>query len=200
MTAPEVKLRQWKDADLPAFTAMNADINVMRFFVAPLNAEESRQALQRVRQTIDERGWGWWAVEVDGEFAGFTGLSEPAFVTHFTPCIEIGWRFLPEYWGRGIAFAAAQKAEGYAFRVLLLDQLVSFTTETNLRSRRLMERLGFRRNPSDDFLHPQVAADHPLRQHVLYKKKRSDQTLEPANGPVMLGDKARDKLDPFVDD
>ena len=168
--APQIRLRQWQDADFAAFAAMNADAEVMRYFVAPLSAEESRSALQRFRQTIDTRGWGSWAVEVDGSFAGFTGLAEPKFEAHFTPCVEIGWRFLREYWGRGIAFAAAQQAEHYAFTVLELDQLVSFTTEANFRSRKLMERLGFTRNPSEDFSHPKIADDHPQRRHVLYRK------------------------------
>lgn len=172
MISTQVQLRQWKDADLDAFAAMNADADVMRCFLAPLSAEESKQALHRFRQAIDARGWGLWAVDVDGAFAGFTGLSEPAFASHFTPCVEIGWRFRREYWGRGIAFEAAQKAEHYAFTVLELDQLVSFTTETNTRSRRLMERLGFTRNSSDDFWHPNVVDGHPLRRHVLYRKTK----------------------------
>lgn len=170
MSLPQINVRQWQDSDLEAFTEMNADTDVMRYFIMPLSAEESKRAMYRFRLAIDERGWGLWAVEVDGLFAGFTGLSEPTFHAHFTPCVEIGWRFRREFWGRSIAYAAAQKAERYAFTTLGLEQLVSFTTETNHRSRKLMERLGFTRNPEDDFLHPNVASDHPLRQHVLYRK------------------------------
>lgn len=170
MTATQVQLRQWKDSDLDAFTAMNADVDVMRYFVAPLSSEESRATMDRFRRAIDARGWGLWAVEVEGGFAGFTGLAEPAFTAHFTPCVEIGWRFRREYWGRGIAFAAAQAAERHAFDVLGLDELVSFTAEANIPSRRLMERLGFVHDPADDFLHPRIAMDHPLCRHVLYRK------------------------------
>ena len=187
MPAPQIQLRQWKDCDFAAFAAMNADTEVMRYFVAPLNPEESRSAFQRFRQTIDARGWGSWAVEVDGSFAGFTGLAEPKFEAHFTPCVEIGWRFLREYWGRGIAFAAARQAECYAFTVLELDQLVSFTTVANLRSRTLMERLGFTRNPSDDFLHPKIAADHPVRPHVLYRKMNPPRARSAADQMVVSG-------------
>jgi RimJ/RimL family protein N-acetyltransferase len=164
-------LRQWIDSDFEPFASMNADMEVMRFFARPLAVEESRQTLERFRQGIDQRGWGLWAVQVDGEFAGFTGLSEPKFSAHFTPCVEIGWRFRQQYWGLGVAFAAAQQAEDYAFSVLHLDQLVSFTTESNSRSRRLMERLEFSRDPRDDFKHPLLEENHPLIHHVLYRKK-----------------------------
>lgn len=167
-----VRLRQWQDSDLAPFAALNTDPEVMRYFVRPFTLEESRQSLIRQRNAINARGWGLWAVEVDGRFAGFTGLSEPTFSAHFTPCVEIGWRFSREYWGRGLAFAAARQAEEYAFAVLKLSALVSFTTETNLRSRRLMERLGFVRDPHDDFLHPLIEPTHPLRPHVLYRKPR----------------------------
>ncbi|RYD62107.1 MAG: N-acetyltransferase [Verrucomicrobiaceae bacterium] len=167
---PSIVLRQWIDADLGPFSAMNADPEVMRFFARRLNADESRQAMQRFREGIDQRGWGLWAVQADGEFAGFTGLSEPKFSAHFTPCVEIGWRLLPKFWGQGIAFAAARQAEDCAFSVLKLKQLVSFTTESNSRSRKLMERLGFSHDPRDDFEHPSLENDHPLLHHVLYRK------------------------------
>ena len=186
MTVQDVQLRQWQDKDLEAFAAMNADADVMRYFVATLSAEESRQAMHRYRQGIDARGWGLWAVEVDGAFAGLTGLAEPTFTAHFTPCVEIGWRFLREYWGRGIAFAAAQKAEHHAFTVLGLDQLVSFTTAANTRSIRLMERLGFARDPGDDFWHPKIAQGHPLRRHVLYKKRKPDRRAEPGSPTPLI--------------
>ena len=167
---PSIILRQWKDADLEPFAAMNADVEVMRYFPRPLEVEESRQALNRFRHGIEQRGWGLWAVEVNGTFAGFTGLSEPKFSAHFTPCVEIGWRLRREYWGQGIAFAAARQAAEHAFSVLRLQELVSFTTAANARSRRLMERLGFTHDPRDDFMHPSLEEGHPLRHHVLYRK------------------------------
>jgi len=165
-----VQLRQWQDGDLDRFAEMNADPEVMRYFLKSLSREESAAMMERLRADIDRRGWGVWAVEVDGEFAGFTGLHEPTFTAHFTPCVEIAWRFRPEYWGRGIALAAARQAEAFAFGELGLEGLVSFTTEANLRSRRLMERLGFTRNPAEDFDHPLVPEGHPLVRHVLYRK------------------------------
>jgi RimJ/RimL family protein N-acetyltransferase len=92
-----IVLRQWRDEDLEPFSAMNADAEVMEFFPKPLSKAESAKLFMLIRARLDERGWGLWAVEVDGAFAGFTGLNEPTFVTRFTPCVEIGWRFRREY-------------------------------------------------------------------------------------------------------
>ena len=158
---------------------MNADPEVMKFFTKPLSKAESADFFTVIRARLAERGWGFWAVEVDGVFAGFTGLNEPRFVTHFTPRIEIGWRFRREYWGRGIAYAAALQAECFAFEDLNLPELVSFTAAINTRSRRLMERLGFARHERDDFRHPSLPKESPLSQHVLYRKRNPKATSLP---------------------
>ena len=166
-----VRLRQWLESDLNAFAEMNDDPAVMEFLPKRLTFEESKSFLFRLRGAIEQEGWGLWAVDVDGQLAGFTGLARPTFEAAFMPCVEIGWRLRREFWGRGIASAAAREAERFAFTVLQLAELVSFTAAINLRSRRLMERLGFQTDPKDDFMHPRLAKDHPLSPHVLYRKK-----------------------------
>jgi len=164
-------LRQWNDSDLEPFAAMNSDPEVMRHFPALLSRAESEASLNRLRAGIEERGWGNWAVEVDGVFAGFTGLSSPRFTAAFTPCVEIGWRFRREFWGRGVAFRAALQALAYGFSSLRLSEIVSFTAVGNDRSRRLMERLGFTRDLNGDFDHPLIPEGNAVRRHVLYRKK-----------------------------
>ena len=112
-----------------------------------------------------------WAVEdkATGNLAGLTGLARVAFDAPFTPCVEIGWRFLPEYWGTGYALEAARSVMGCAFKVLELPEVVAFTTESNLPSQGLMRRLGMLHNPAEDFDHPALPPDHPLHRHVLYR-------------------------------
>jgi len=177
-----ILLRPWTDDDRDPFAAMNADTEVMRCFQKPLTKTESDQFLVRIRTIFDEQGWGLWAVEVDGAFAGLTGLASPSFSAHFTPCVEIGWRFRREYWGRGIAYAAASAAQTFAFEQLKLRELITFTTAANTRSRRLMERLGFSTSPEDDFLHPLLAPDSPIRPHVLYRKSIASWHAAPSPG------------------
>ena len=59
-----------------------------------------------------------------------------------------------------------------AFGPLALDEVVSFTTVANTRSRAVMGRLGMTRDAAEDFDHPLIPAGHPLRRHVLYRKSR----------------------------
>jgi len=174
--APKIRtsrllLRQWRDDDYEPFAAMNADPRVMEFFPSALSNIESRQLADRIRMTIADRGYGNWAVEVpDGaNFIGFIGLAVPRFHAHFTPCIEIGWRLGFDHWGKGYATEGATSVRDWAFAVLALPEIVSFTSEKNVRSRRVMERIGMTRDPADDFDHPGLPVGHSLLRHVLYR-------------------------------
>ncbi|HYM48702.1 MAG TPA: GNAT family N-acetyltransferase [Burkholderiaceae bacterium] len=169
LVGERVLLRPWEDGDADAFAAMNADSRVMEFFLAPLSRKESDALLARMRGAIEERGWGWWCVEIDGECAGFTGLSVPPYETPFTPCVEVGWRFRPKFWGNGYATEAAELALDYGFSTLKLPEIVSFAAAGNQRSRRVMERIGMQRDLNGDFDHPRLPEGHPLRRHVLYR-------------------------------
>ena len=172
LTGERVILRPWQDRDADAFAAMNADERVMEFFVAPLSRGESDELLARMRAVIEERGWGWWCVEIDGECAGFTGLSTPSYETPFTPCVEVGWRFRPQFWRHGYATEAARLALDYGFNTLHLREIVSFTAADNLRSRRVMERIGMQRDFAGDFDHPRIPDGNALRRHVLYRLRQ----------------------------
>ena len=55
------------------------------------------------------------------------------------------------------------------FEELALDEIVAFTARDNVRSRRVMQKLGMTRDASDDFDHPRLSAGDPLRSHVLYR-------------------------------
>ena len=181
LAGPRVTLRHWVGRDLEAFAKMNADAEVMKFFPQPLTADESLASFRRLQRGIEERGWGLWAVAIGGEFAGLTGLAEPSFEAHFTPCIEIGWRFQRRFWGQGYALEAAQVALRFAFANLNLPEVLSFTARVNERSQRLMQRLGMTRSPKDDFQHPKVPVGHALRDHILYRIQNSPDLLRRLN-------------------
>ena len=182
MQTQRLILREWTDDDLEPFAALNADPNVMEFLPALLTREQSDEMAARIRTHFQERGFGLWAVEVRGgaKFIGFVGLTVPRFEAHFTPCVEVGWRLAAEHWGQGYAPEAARAALEYGFRELKLTEIVSITVPHNLKSRRVMEKIGLRHDPTGDFLHPLLSDGHPLQQHVLYRLSAEDwKTLDP---------------------
>jgi len=167
-------LRRWRPADRAPFAAMNADPAVMAHFPATLTAAESDALADAIEATHAARGFGLWALEIPGvvPFAGVVGLAVPTFAAPFTPCVEIGWRLAAAQWGSGYATEAAQAVLDHAWSVLGLDEVVSFTTMANARSRAVMARIGMRYDPADDFDHPGLPAGHPQRRHVLYRIAR----------------------------
>jgi len=168
-------LRMWRDADRDSFAQMNQDSAVMEFLPGPLSRPQSDAMVERIEAHFVQHGFGLWAAELrgSGEFLGYVGLAVPRFEAAFTPCVEIGWRIALNHWGRGFATEGARAAARFAFDVLSLEELVSFTVPANVRSLRVMEKLGMTHDATDDFDHPLLAVGHPLRRHVLYRIKRA---------------------------
>jgi RimJ/RimL family protein N-acetyltransferase len=166
-------LRWWRPEDRELFARLNADPRVMEFMPKALSREESDARADRIEAHFAQHGFGLWAVEVPGitPFAGFIGLSIPPFKAHFTPCIEVGWRLGAPYWNRGYATEGALGALEFGFTQLGADEILSWTVPSNVRSRRVMEKIGMTRSPGDDFDHPLLAEGHPLRRHVLYRRR-----------------------------
>jgi RimJ/RimL family protein N-acetyltransferase len=167
-------LRRWREPDRDAFAALNADPAVMEHLSKVLTREESDEFADRIEDGFEDRGYGLWAVEViDGApFIGFVGLSLATFEAPFTPAVEVGWRLAREHWGHGYATEAGRASLDFAFDVLELDEVLSFTVPANRRSWGVMERLGLRHDPADDFDHPNFPPGHRLRRHLLYRASR----------------------------
>ena len=164
-------LRGWRDDDLVPFAELNSDPEVMRYLPALLDRRESDAFATRIRARLEQLGFGLWAVEIPemASFIGYVGLSVPRFTAAFTPCVEVGWRLARAHWGRGYATEAARAALTFGFERVGLDEIVSFTVPANVRSRRVMEKLGMRRDPAEDFDHPALPVGAVLRRHVLYR-------------------------------
>ena len=170
-------LRDWREADREPFARMNGDPRVMEYFPAPLSEAESNATMDRAMAHFERHGFGPWAVErtVEGKdsglFIGFIGLMKPSLGNHLDSLVEIGWRLAFESWGQGLATEGAGEVLRYGFSKLGLKEIVAFTAVDNLRSRRVMEKLGMTRNAADDFDHPRLPEGHRLRRHVMYRKR-----------------------------
>jgi RimJ/RimL family protein N-acetyltransferase len=164
-------LRRWRETDHAPFALLNADPMVREYFPDRLTRAESDEEIARIEAGFATRGYGLWALEVraTGEFVGFTGLAVPSFNAHFTPAVEVGWRLAWSAWGQGYATEAGLASVAFGFRDAGLDEIVSFASAANVRSRAVMERIGMTHDPADDFDHPELDDTDPLRPHVLYR-------------------------------
>jgi len=143
----------------------------MEHFPETLVRAQSDQFVDAIERGFEQRGYGLWALELPGEapFIGFTGLLDVRHDVPFAPAVEIGWRLAKHYWGRGLASEAARSSAAFGFEHAGLGELVAYTYAGNVRSRRVMERLGMVHDPREDFTHPALAPAHRLAHHVLYR-------------------------------
>jgi RimJ/RimL family protein N-acetyltransferase len=146
-------MREWHESDVEPFAQMCGDEQVMRYFPSVMSREECEVFVVREMRRGSE-GFCRWVVEVDGSFAGFTGLAQATYVGTFTPCVEVGWRLAPWAWGKGYASEAAKESLRIGFEEHKISEIFSFTTETNTPSESVMKRIGMKRREDLDFEHP----------------------------------------------
>ena len=160
-------LRGWRDDDLDALAAMNADPDVMRYIMdgAVRDREQTAEGLRKIREKWDAQGFGHFAVEVreTGALAGWVGLAVPDFLPEVLPAMEIGWRFGREFWGQGYATEAAAALLRFGFESLELDRILSIRHVDNVRSARVMEKLGM--SHAFDTVVPEFA--QPVAVHAI---------------------------------
>ncbi len=161
-------LRRWTEDDRTPFAELNADPEVMRYFPQTMTQDQSDAMVDRIENGFEENGFGLWAVEINGQFAGFTGLNRTTFETPMGPHVEIGWRFATWAWGQGYASEAARFVLETAFSKLGLTEVYSFTTETNNPSEKVMLRIGMTRRHDLDFDHPNTPGWWGVR-HIVYQ-------------------------------
>lgn len=165
-------VRNWHAGDEDRFFTLNSDEQVMEFFPFRRSRDEARETMNVLMNRIAETGYGFFALQTrdDDRAIGFIGLSVPDLHPHVEKgSVEIGWRLLPQYWGKGYATEAAEALLHLGFEERGLSEIVSFAVPANTRSTAVMERIGMRPDPARDFDHPMMpdSAAH-LRRHVLY--------------------------------
>lgn len=169
METQNLILRGCTEADIPEFARLNSDERVMEFFLKPLSYTETVEFYGQIQEEFQRCGFSVYAVEEKAThaFIGFVGLHRITFQADFAPAVEIGWRLLPEFWGKGYATEAAIACLDYAKKTLKLKEIYSFTSLPNKQSERVMQKIGMQR--VKEFGHPLVEVSHPLYRHVLYR-------------------------------
>ena len=177
-------LRTWQASDFESMLEINQDPQVMEFFPSLQDFEMTQNLIHKINAHYERHGFTFYAVETKDskDFIGMIGLAVVGFEAHFTPAIEIGWRLSSSHWGKGLATEGAQAVLEYAFEVLGLSEIVSFTALYNEKSRRVMEKIGMSYDVSDDFNPPKLDGASPLRHHVLYRLSRSMDLSKKATG------------------
>ena len=167
-------LRRWRDADRAPYAAMMADPRVSDWLGGPFTQAQALARIERNEAALQAHGYGRMAMErrADGAFLGYCGLLPTADDLPFDGGYEVGWSLARAGWGQGYAPEAARAVFADGFSRLGLSEILAFTGEANLRSQAVARKLGMRRTPEQDFDHPNLPADHPLKRHIVFVAER----------------------------
>ncbi len=142
-TTDRLTMRAMNADDAEAFYRLNSDADVMRFTHEPLcpSVDEARTAIESYPD-FERYGYGRWGcfLKAGGPMIGFCGLK---YLPEFD-AVDIGYRLLPEYWGRGLATEAAHATITFGFETLKLRQIIALTIAENAGSIRVLEKIGMR--------------------------------------------------------
>jgi len=159
VTTERLVLRPPTLEDLPAWHAIYVDAEEAWYGAPSSSLDENRAKLERQIAHFQEHGYGMCAVELAGETIGAAGLQH----LEGGPEIEVGYRFLKEHWGHGYATESARASVAYGFDELGLECIVAVALETNVASRRVLEKCG---------LHEIGVAHVYGLEHVKYEIRR----------------------------
>jgi RimJ/RimL family protein N-acetyltransferase len=139
LTTPRLVLRRFEARDWDAYAEMNADPLVRQWLGGMLMSRS--QSWSQMESFLGQwalRGYGMFAVEVDGTFAGRVGILHPA--DWVEPEMALG--LARSFWEKGLATEAADRVQRWAFESFEWERLVSYIVPENIRSRRVAEKLG----------------------------------------------------------
>lgn len=133
--------RAFSASDAEAFLNLNSDQQVMKYTCEPL-----LQSLAEARRCIldypdfDEIGFGRWAcvLKSNQTVIGFCGLKYlPDLQT-----VDVGYRFLPEYWGQGLATEACIASLNFGLMTIKLPEIIGLVLPDNTASIRVLQKAG----------------------------------------------------------
>ncbi|KAA3625431.1 MAG: N-acetyltransferase [Flavobacterium sp.] len=137
-------IRPFKMEDIAPCYTMNLDKEVSRYTGdggVVSKKEIERRIVEDVLGDYKKHGYGRLAVELKSErkFIGFTGLKYLEDLKE----VDLGYRFMKEYWGKGIATESGSACLDLGFETLGLNKIIAMVLPQNLDSIRVLEKLNF---------------------------------------------------------
>jgi ribosomal-protein-alanine N-acetyltransferase len=138
VTTERLVLRPPTLDDVEAWDAIYRDAEEVWYGAPRSSFDENRAKLDRQVAHFEEHGFGMCTVEHAGKAIGAAGLQH----LEGGPEVEVGYRFLKQFWGNGYATESARASIAYGFDELELERIVAVALESNTASRRVLEKCG----------------------------------------------------------
>lgn len=141
-------LRKLEDTDVERIFLLDSNPEVMKYIGVPVltDINESRNVIRMIQKQYEENGVGRLGVveKESGQLIGWSGLK---LLTHETNgyqnVLELGYRFLPESWGKGYAVEAGIASLDYGFNDLNAEVIYAYAHSEHEVSNHILRKLGF---------------------------------------------------------
>lgn len=142
-------LREWREEDAPGLLKLNSNPEVIKYLhMEPMkNMEEALEDVKWVTDQYLKNKIGRWIMleKATGKFMGWTGLKiEDMEMNGHHDFYDVGYRMLPEFWGKGYATESAIASVKYGFEELKLEKINAAAHSENIGSRRVLQKAGFK--------------------------------------------------------
>ena len=152
-------LRRWRADDWAQWQAHLNTPEVRQYLAGVLDEERARGSFARMLTSWDDGRTGFLALErlADGVLVGTCGIG-PVLDEHapepLASGLQLGWQVRTDMRGHGYATEAARVLLHHGFTSLALDTVWAQTSERNVGSWKVMQRLGMSRRPELDYSDP----------------------------------------------
>ncbi|KFC33006.1 GNAT family N-acetyltransferase [Elizabethkingia anophelis] len=141
-------MRPFEETDAEGLFLLDSNPEVMKYVggVVSTEIEQSQQMIEFIQNQYKENGVGRLAVieKSSNILIGWSGLKYlTKEINGMKNVYELGYRFLPEYWGKGYATETAIAALNYAFNEIKTDVVYAMAVTENAGSNRVLQKLGF---------------------------------------------------------
>lgn len=141
-------LRPLELSDAERMFILDSDPVVCQYLgTQPVESNEvSKKIIQGIIQQYEDTGVGRLAVILKDEdkMIGWCGLKwHKEEVNGVKEFYDLGFRFIPQYWGKGIATEASRAVVNEAFLTLPIDKIYAYADTRNKASIRVLEKIGF---------------------------------------------------------
>ena len=149
---PRMLLRKFTLADVPATYEYNSNPEVQKY-----TGDELVSSLERAEEIMKDvvfkdyetYGYGRLAAvyKPENKVIGFAGFKYLPFIED----ADIGFRFLPKYWGQGIATEVSHALVKYGFETMKLPRIIGIAYPDNIGSCKVLEKIGLTFYKMDEY-------------------------------------------------
>lgn len=144
METERLYLRELVPEDKNELSKVLSDFESMKYYPKVFDEEKVEKWIQWNIENYSKYNHGLWAVILkEGEvFLGDCGITMQRIEDEVVP--EIGFHIIKDYCNKGYATEAALACKKYAFEVLNYSRVFSITSERNIPSQKVAEKIGMK--------------------------------------------------------